>query len=143
MNGEELDPARGVPDALYEELHWAPETLEETYAGRVLRIHRDWLNGGFEQTFNNLEAFEEPADIYAEAYLEVGLPTAAKLLTEASVAHSTGELSEGSWDLLDERYERLTYGSATDTTDAIEAAVVRYIQQNAQAFSSAFARADR
>ena len=137
---EDLDPARGVPDALYEELHWAAETQEEKYAGRVLRVHRDWLNGGFEQTLNNLCAIEESADVFAQAYAEVGLPTVAKLVAEVSVARSRGQLSDAAWDQFDERYDRLTYGPTTDTTDAIEAAVVRYIQRNGPAFSNALDR---
>jgi hypothetical protein len=137
----DLDPSRGVPDALYEALHWAPETQEETCAGRVLRVHRDWLNGGFEQTFHNFDVIEEPAELYARAYAEVGLPTVAKLVAEASAAWANGQLTEAEWEQLDDRYERLTYGVGNDPTDAIEAALVTYIRQNGQAFSNAFARA--
>lgn len=139
---EDLDPVRGIPDALYEALHCGAETAEEECAGQVLRIHRDWLNGGFQQTFYNLNEIEEPPEAYAKAYAEMGLPTVAKVIAEASAGWTTGQLSEDEWEQFDERYERLTYGTADGSTDAIEAAVVNYIRQNRAAFSNAFVKAE-
>ena len=139
MTIEELDPALGVPDALYEELHWAAETREEMTAGRVLRVHRDWLNGGFEQTFNNLDAIEELAAEYVQSYSEIGLPAVANLVDEALAVWSAGQCSDDEWEPFDQRYKGLVYPSTTDDRDTIEAAVVRYIQRNAGAFANAFA----
>jgi hypothetical protein len=138
---EDLDPASGVPDSLYEALHRDAKTPHEVRAGRVLRVHRDWLNGGFQQTFDNLNGTEEAAETYAKAYSEIGLPTVAKLVSEASVSWTLGQLSDVDWEQFDERYELLTYGPARVASDAIEAAVVAYIQRHGREFSSAFARA--
>ncbi len=138
-----LDPARGVPDALYEALQWEAATREEVCAGRVLRVHRDWLNGGFEQTFANLDAIEEPSAPYATAYADLELPTVAALVTEAAAAWAAGGLADEEWDALDQRYERLTYGEGNGQDDAIEAAVVRYIQQRSAAFTNAFVLAQQ
>ena len=138
---DDLQPTRGVPDALSEDLQHAAETPEEGHAGRVLRIHRDWLNGGFEQTFHNLEEIEEPVDRFVQAYSEIGLVTIAALVAEAAAAWATKQLSDDDWEQLDGQYERLIYASADETADAIEGRVVEYILQHRSAFSNAIARA--
>jgi hypothetical protein len=133
-----LFPERGVPDALSETLQHEAVTDCEARTGRVLRVHRDWLNGGFHQVFFNLHAIEEHPRDYVSAYREVGLRTVAKLVDEALVAWlSSAPEIDPIWDDLDDRYGRLTYGMNGEEPDAIEAAIVRFIQQHPQDFENA------
>ena len=137
-----LDPALGVPDALYEVVHLEPSTAEEERAGRVLRVHRDWLNGGLEQALANLEVIEEPAAAYIDAYRQLGLSKEADVVQEAADRVAGGDLTEPEWDALDDRYERLTYGNDGEQPDAVEAAVIIFAQRMADRFSDAVARAN-
>ena len=125
----DLQPADGVPDALYialqdllyEPSHCEPRS-EELRTGRLLRVHRDWLNGGFAQTFYNLEASDEPFAPYVQAYADIGLTAAETIVAKAASVWPVGRLSdfdaftEGSeqlyktYEQLDEVYLRLTYG---------------------------------
>jgi hypothetical protein len=137
-----LDPALGVPDALYEVLHWEPSTEEEERAGRVLRVHRDWLNGGLEQALLNLEVIEEPAEQYIDAYRLLGLAEQADVVEEAAHGATGSVFTEAQWDVLDDRYGRLTYGDDGAQPDAIEEAVVLFAQRMADRFRDAVARAN-
>ena len=131
-----------MPDALYEVLHWEPSTEEEARAGRVLRVHRDWLNGGLEQALANLDAIAEPAAAYIDAYRMLGLAEEADVVQEAAHGAIGGDLAEAQWDALDDRYGCLTYGHDGDQPDAIEAAVVLFAQRMADRFGNAVARAN-
>lgn len=139
---ENLDPKAGVPDALYEVLHWEPSSCEEDYAGRVLRVHRDWLNGGFQQVLSNLVAIEEPVEPYIEAYHNLELIHEAELVHKASLSFSNGALTEEQWDELDNQYELLVYGADRHPYDAIEEMVILFIQKNADQFESAVERSN-
>lgn len=131
-----------MPDALYEVLHWKPSTEEEVRAGRVLRLHRDWLNGGLEQALSNLEAIAEPTAAYIDAYRLLGLAEEADLVQEAADGLSSGNVTEAQWDALDDRYGCLTYGADGDQPDAVEGEVVLFAQRMADRFKGAVDRAN-
>ena len=136
----DLDPALGVPDALYEVLHWEPSNEEQTWAGYVLRLHRDILNGGFEQALFNLEAVDEAASVYISAYRQLALLAGAAIVQNAADALGCGDRAK--LDLLDERYGRLTYGANVDQPDAIEEAVILFAKRISDRFCDAIVRAN-
>ena len=123
-----LVPLSGVPDALSEALQWDASTDEEVLAGHVLRVHRDWLNGGLEQALSNLREIEEPIEPYIAAYQLIGLCEAADLVQEAAIGADGRDVTDAKWEGLDDRYSLLTYGEGGDQPDAIEKAVVQFAQ---------------
>ena len=137
-----LDPNDGVPDALYEALHAAPITPEEERAGRVLRLHRVWLNGGVVQALANLDAIDESAPGYIAAYRQIGLSACAEVWQAAHQAFFAQTLAARQ-DALDAEYSRLTYGDDGKSPDVIEATVVSYAQLWASHFENAVALANQ
>jgi hypothetical protein len=148
-----FEPSDGVPDDLYVTLHSRLFRLEpgevspeELAVARVLRVHRDWLNGGFDQTLGNLESSEQPFADYVQAYSEVGLTDAARIVAQAasewppdtSLENSENELDP--YEQLDQSYLQLTYPD--DLHDRIEAAIVEYIGGHREALSDAIAEAE-
>ena len=154
-----LDEASRVPDTLYEILQEGlyeqtvqPLASEEVTVARLLRVHRDWLNGGFAQTFYNLEAIGVPFEPYVLSYDEIGLARAAAIVRQAASRWEVGkfptaevfiERSEelyGDYESLDTAYKGVTYGDLPD--DMIEAAVVQYVQRHSAAFANSLKRAN-
>ena len=128
----DLDPRRRMPDILAEYLELEPQTDEEAAAGLVIAMHRRWLNGAFETAMSNLSAADISAEACVEAYARLGLIEAAECVDQAIDA-GRGE----GWDLLDRRYEALTYGGVPEIDDQIDHAVIRFAQRNLSAFEGA------
>jgi hypothetical protein len=138
----ELDPSGGVPDALAEALRYEPSTDEELWVGRVLGMHRDWLNGGFSQVLHNLAANEEYVALYVEAYRKVGLVDPASLLEKVADGYAAGTFGNDDWDKLDDQYGRFVYRSDENNVDSIEAAIIIFAQRTPDRFENAVKRSN-
>jgi len=137
----DLDPAKGVPDQLYAALCNHSDTDEEVRAARVLRVHRDYLNGGLAQAMSNLHATDRPVALYVEAYYAFNLIAEGELIQKAASAFARIGWPEAGYEILDKEYLLLTYGKGGDEPDAVEAKVLLFAQQNARRFENAVARA--
>lgn len=127
---DQLDPNSGVPDALYIAALKAATTPSEMAFRDVLKFHRDFLNGGFDQVLFNLGNCDEPLAPYLAAYRLLGLHDAAHLIERAKIIFD----DEGDLEEIDDLYVRLTYGPGNDLPDAMEAAAVRFAQGNQNSF---------
>jgi hypothetical protein len=135
-----LEPSKGVPDQLSEVLQSQPATEDEKNAGRILRLHRDFLNGGIEQAISNLAAIDEVASTYCAAYQAIGLDEAFLIWKKAISLAAASQISGEQWDALDDEYDRLIYGNGAN--DAIEWTIVRYIQCNPKLFEQALIKSN-
>ena len=136
-----LDPSNGVPDLLYEALHWEPATEDEARAGYVLRLHRDALNGGMHQALKNLFAIQEDAHPYVLAYKTMGLERGFALWSEALKLTEAETGSDEDWDILDEKFERLTFGEHSNEPDGVERVVMAVVLRSPAAYSNALTKA--
>ena len=129
---QELDPYGEVPDGLYLSAIGHAASPQENAFRDVLVFHRDFLNGGLDQALFNRRNVGERVESYVAAYRAIGLPAVAGLIEDAVVRADAG----GDLDECDQRYQSFTYGTNDDQPDAVEAAALRFAQQNEGAFTS-------
>ena len=128
----DIDLDQAVPDAIYLTSLEHAVTLEEVAFRDVLTFHRDCLNGGLDQAFDNREGTSDDLALVFQAYRTVGLSDVASLLDEAVITWRV----EDDIEKLTDRYTQFTYGEENDQPDAVERAVMQYAQLHEGAFAS-------